>query len=68
MKEQNDREAGETIRHSRGNGVLMFFVAAFSHLHRVDVDHRAGFKVLGITLARLPLVPGHIDMGTRLLR
>ena len=33
-----------------------------------NVDHRAGFKVLGIPLARLPLVPGHIDMGMRLLR
>ena len=36
-----------------------------------NVDHRAGFKVPGVhggTLARLPLVPGHIDMGTRLLR
>ena len=53
MKERNGREAGETIGHSRENRVLMFFVAAFSHLHRVDVDHRAGFKVLlGITLAR----------------
>ena len=56
MKERNDREAGETIRHSRGNGVLMLFVAAFSHLHRADVDHRAGFKVLlgSLTLGPRP--------------
>ena len=32
----NGREAGETIGHSWGNRVLMFFVTAFSHLHRVD--------------------------------
>jgi len=37
MKEQNGREAGEVIGHSRGNRVLMFFVAAFSHLHRVEM-------------------------------
>ena len=33
----NGREAGETIGHSRGNRVLMFFVTAFSHLHRVEM-------------------------------
>ena len=32
----NGREAGEMIGHSWGNSVLMFFVAAFSHLHRVE--------------------------------
>jgi len=36
MKERNGREASEMIGHSRGNRVLMFFVAAFSHLHRVE--------------------------------
>jgi len=31
MKEWNGREAGETIGHSRGNRVLIFFVAAFNY-------------------------------------
>ena len=34
-EEQNGREAGETICHSWENRVLMSFVTAFSHLHRV---------------------------------
>ena len=37
VKEQNGRGAGETIGHSRGNGVLMSFITAFSHLYRVEV-------------------------------
>jgi len=36
VKEQNGREASETIGHSRGNRVLMPFIAAFSHLHCVE--------------------------------
>jgi len=36
VKERNGREAGEMIGHSRGNRVLMFFVTAFSHLHRLE--------------------------------
>jgi len=37
VKEWNGREAGEMIGHSRGSRVLMSFVAAFSHLHRVEM-------------------------------
>ena len=48
-------------RNGRGSGLMSLQPSALCR----NIDHRAGFKVLGVMLARLP---GHIDMGTRLLR
>jgi len=68
VKEQNAEKPVKRSVTAGETGLLMSFCRCLQPSVPCRNDHRAGFKVLGVTLARLPLVSGHTDMGTRLLR
>ena len=57
MKERNGREAGE-IGHSWGNRVLIVLCRCLQPSAPCgDVDHGAGFKVLGVYVGSFTLGP-----------